>query len=45
MSPQVSRGFIFGFSQAIQFLSWAACVYVGGYLINTDEMTFEQVFK
>ena len=39
------RGFIFGFSQAIQFFSWAACVFCGGYLVHAEEMTFHQVFK
>ena len=39
------RGFIFGFSQAIQFFSWAACVFCGGYLVEAEEMNFHQVFK
>ena len=39
------RGFIFGFSQAIQFFSWAACVFCGGYLVHKEEITYHQVFK
>ena len=39
------RGFIFGFSQAIQFLSWGACIFVGGLLISKGDMTFDEVFK
>ena len=39
------RGIIFGFTQAIQFLSWGACIFVGGYLINLGQITFYQVFE
>ena len=45
LSKAHMRGFIFGFSQAIQFFSWAACVFFGGYLVFREEMTFHQVFK
>ena len=45
LSKAHMRGFIFGFSQAIQFFSWAACVFYGGYLVFGKEMTFHQVFK
>ena len=39
------RGFIFGFSQAMQFFGWGIATFYGGVLVDRDEITFEDVFK
>ncbi|XP_023344692.1 phosphatidylcholine translocator ABCB4 [Eurytemora carolleeae] len=39
------RGLVFGFSQAIQFFSWGACIGIGGYLIQSGKLKFFEVFK
>merc|ERR1712226_1247184 len=38
------RGFIFGFSQSIQFVAWAVIMWYGGYLVDQGETEFENVF-
>ena len=39
------RGFIFGFSQSIQFVAWAVIMWYGGYLVENEGVLFEDVFK
>ena len=39
------RGAIFGFAQATPFFAYAACMYYGGYLVDTDGLDYESVFK
>jgi len=38
------RGFIFGFSQSIQFVAWAVIMWYGGYLVDQRETEFAAVF-
>ena len=38
------RGFIFGFSQSIQFVAWAVIMWYGGYLVQEGETDFDAVF-
>lgn len=38
------RGFIFGFSQSIQFVAWAVIMWYGGYLVDQGETMFPAVF-
>jgi ABC-type multidrug transport system fused ATPase/permease subunit len=38
------RGFIFGFSQSIQFVAWAVIMWYGGYLVDQGETLFPAVF-
>jgi len=39
------RGFIFGFSQAVQFFAWGVTMWYGGYLVDQGETDFDDVFK
>ena len=38
------RGFIFGFSQAVQFIMYAAVLWYGGYLVSERVADFGAVF-
>ena len=38
------RGFIFGFSQAIQFVAWGVTLWFGGWLVERNEIEFTDVF-
>ena len=38
------RGFLFGFSQAIQYFAWAMVITYGGYLVEHDFIEFTAVF-
>jgi ABC-type bacteriocin/lantibiotic exporter with double-glycine peptidase domain len=38
------RGFIFGFSQSVQYINWAITIWFGGYLVSQREMEFAEVF-
>ena len=44
LSKAHMRGFIFGFSQSIQFVAWAVIMWYGGYLVDQGETEFENVF-
>jgi len=39
------RGFVFGFSQSIPFFAYAAAMYYGGYLIENEGASYDDVFK
>ena len=39
------RGLVFGFAQAMPFFAYAGCMYYGGYLVSTEELPYENVFK
>lgn len=39
------RGVIFGLARSLMFFAYAACMYYGGYLIKTENLSFEKVFK
>ena len=38
------RGFIFGFSQGIQYFAWGLTLWYGGYLVDIGDATYQQVF-
>merc|ERR1711892_173759 len=44
MKKSHQRGFIFGFSQAIQFFAWGLTLWFGGYLVDIGEANFSDVF-
>merc|ERR1719495_482350 len=44
MKKSHQRGFIFGFSQAIQFFAWGLTLWFGGYLVDIGEADFADVF-
>jgi len=44
MKKSHQRGFIFGFSQAIQFFAWGLTLWFGGYLVDIGEAEFKDVF-
>jgi hypothetical protein len=44
MKKSHQRGFIFGFSQAIQFFAWGLTLWFGGYLVDIGEADFKDVF-
>jgi ATP-binding cassette subfamily B (MDR/TAP) protein 1 len=39
------RGLVFGFAQAMPFFAYAGCMYYGGYLVSTEDLPYENVFK
>ena len=39
------RGLILGFTQALQFLSCAVCLSVGGPLYYSGDISLDQLFK
>ncbi|CAG0893493.1 unnamed protein product [Darwinula stevensoni] len=39
------RGMIFGMAQSIPFFAYAACMFYGGYLIRTEGLGYDDVFK
>merc|ERR1719483_1975780 len=44
MKKSHQRGFIFGFSQAIQYIGWGLTLWFGGYLVDIGEADFKDVF-
>ena len=38
------RGVLFGFSQAIQYFAWGATLWFGGYLVDSGDATYPEVF-
>ena len=38
------RGFIFGFSQGVQYFAWGLTLWYGGYLVDIGDATYQQVF-
>ena len=38
------RGFIFGFSQGVQYFAWGVTLWYGGYLVDINEATYQEVF-
>merc|ERR1712106_55546 len=44
MKKSHQRGFIFGFSQALQFFAWGHTLWFGGYLVDIGEADFKDVF-
>lgn len=38
------RGFLFGFSQALQYFAWAMVLAYGGYLVDVGLLKFQSVF-
>lgn len=39
------RGLVFGFAQSTPFFAYAACMYYGGYLVENEDLPYEDVFK
>merc|ERR1719195_1443213 len=44
MKNSHKRGFIFGFSQGVQYFAWGLTLWYGGYLVDIGDATFQQVF-
>merc|ERR1719394_2155514 len=38
------RGFIFGFSQGVQYFAWGVTLWYGGYLVDIGDATYQEVF-
>ena len=38
------RGIIFGFTQGLQYIMWAALMYYGGYLVERGALHYSLVF-
>lgn len=39
------RGLVFGMARSVSFFAYAACMYYGGYLIETEGLFYAKVFK
>ena len=39
------RGMSFGISQSIPFFAYSLCMYYGGYLVDTEGLEYQEVFR
>lgn len=39
------RGLVFGMARAVSYFAYAACIYYGGYLMETEGLFYATVFK
>ena len=39
------RGFVFGFSQAVQFFAFGVSLFYGGKLVEQGEITYKKAFQ